>query len=1073
VSTTRPLHTFPIRTTISRGDKTTDAYKNNNHDGNNDDNDDDYYYYAIQQHRRGSSAPPRRNPVAGNNNTIPTDHNNNNNNNNNNNHTHNTMHNISNLKTYCNTWEDILQKEWYDVLLKYERFSQYSKSITIVVNSSSSVSTSTNHHHRHNNNNNNHIMNDRLTATISIRGMADASAPTLQIGDMVLLRPMYPISLPLSSITSYHYQNHQYQQQPLAQMMWTPPHHNIEIQATVLNVQRGSSTSSNNSNSSNGATDTVHISWLNPYESSMILYSMQHSQPSSSSSSSSSYTHPPPYHHHHHHPIPQSHTNVNINHHHPPNHNNGRPPPSSLSSSLRLHHGDHHRTNRNTTTEATFNIRFVPSNSHYLRCGTALDWFRESFLDDDDNDDDLNHLTNNDATARDHRTNENDGRGDQPITHTRMKNDHDSYYSMTDDDDDSQNNCSQNTEVDEDSYSHEEACNDIGNISNKNNQHPTNRHPSNPTEVSSPAAAAIMELLFPTTAPTDIVMVADTVPTSIMTSSLPHEHSATEEEMVDSTSSHNRRAPTLHDLNHKQRSFVRMIQTRTQQPSYGTIRGPLILTGPAGTGKTKTLLCALHTVLNDSTTTTTTISNTSNIKNHSSSINRMNRVLVCTPSHTASDVVTRRLGQYLTREQLFRLYGNDRPLATVPVDVLKYCYQSDDGTFGIPEVPNLMKFQVIVCTCSDAHLLYRIGLTNQQLRIRRQCYESYIQKCCEGTNLDVQINGVQEPHFTHIFIDEAAQATEPETLIPLSVVVDPMGNHRKVEIALVGDPRQLSPSVHSIEAAKMGLERSWMERLLLRPVSCLGGGRDDLLGPDFANIEDWLQYSLLNDGQDQLSFFLTLNYRGHPSFLMMPSALFYADKLHCVDRQTTATNWCAVIRHIENMSDPVIVTPMNRSVDIPDEIQCRKQFDWPIHFRGVVGNDVTIAIDADFASNSWQNMAEAETITAICVTLTEQGVPTNKIGVMSPYRGQVVLIRSLLRRKHLGGINVGTVEDYQSVEFDVILLSLVRSTLSFVDHDIQHRMGVFGQPKRSNVALTRAEYLFVVVCTNITISLSK
>jgi hypothetical protein len=58
------------------------------------------------------------------------------------------------------------------------------------------------------------------------------------------------------------------------------------------------------------------------------------------------------------------------------------------------------------------------------------------------------------------------------------------------------------------------------------------------------------------------------------------------------------------------------------------------------------------------------------------------------------------------------------------------------------------------------------------------------------------------------------------------------------------------------------LDRSRLEQLLLQPVSCLGGGRYDLLGPDFANIEDWLQYSLLNDGQDQLSYFLTLNYRG-------------------------------------------------------------------------------------------------------------------------------------------------------------------------------------------------------------------
>ena len=767
---------------------------------------------------------------------------------------------------------------------------------------------------------------------------------------------MHPISLPYPTPHHPH-------QQPLANLSWTPPQNNIEIQTTILNVQR--------SQRSTNMVDTVHISWCHPYESAMILYSIQHSSPSTAPSTTPNRR--PSYH-------PQS------NHH-------------SLS---------HNNSSSSNSSEANFNIRFVPSNTNYQRCCTALDWLRDSFVKKN------SHANNANDNRRNNETKMND----------YDSNSNYSYYSMTDDDDDD----------DEESHI-------LINRQDENDDDKDNK--SNKTERKldanmSSSASAIMELLYPTTAPSDIIISAPdpsplTFPTPPMSDPVDSIDSS-----INSTLHHMKK-----DLNHKQMSFVRMVQTRTQQPSYGSIRGPLILTGPAGTGKTKTALCALHAVLNDDST---------------------NRVLVCTPSHTASDVVTRRLGQYLSRQQLFRLYGSDRPLATVPVEVLKYCYQNDDGTFGIPDVPILMTFQVIVCTCSDAHLLYRIGLTNQQLRIRRQCYASYIQKCCDGTNLHVHINGVQEPHFTHLFIDEAAQATEPETLIPLSVVVDPIGSHRKVEIALVGDPRQLSPSVHSIEAATLGLDRSWMERLLLRPVSCLGGGRDDLLGPDFVNIEDWLQYSLLNDGQDQLSFFLTLNYRGHPSFLMMPSALFYADKLHCVDRQITDTNWCAVIRHIENMSDPVIITPTATSVDVPDEVQCRKQFDWPIHFRGVVGNDVTMTIEADFASNSWQNMAEAETIVAICLTLSGQGVTSDKIGVMSPYRGQVVLIRKLLRSKQLGGINVGTVEDYQSVEFDVILLSLVRSTLSFVQHDIQHRMGVFGQPKRSNVALTRAEFLFVVVC---------
>lgn len=46
---------------------------------------------------------------------------------------------------------------------------------------------------------------------------------------------------------------------------------------------------------------------------------------------------------------------------------------------------------------------------------------------------------------------------------------------------------------------------------------------------------------------------------------------------------------------------------------------------------------------------------------------------------------------------------------------------------------------------------------------------------------------------------------------------------------------------------------------------------------------------------------------------------------------------------------------------------------------------------------------------------------------------------------------------------DVIVLSLTRSNEDFVDYDVGKRMGIFGQPKQLNVAMTRAENLFIVV----------
>lgn len=514
-------------------------------------------------------------------------------------------------------------------------------------------------------------------------------------------------------------------------------------------------------------------------------------------------------------------------------------------------------------------------------------------------------------------------------------------------------------------------------------------------------------------------------------------------------------------LNTNQSSFVRCLWQRTQNPSYKEVRGPLILTGPAGTGKTKTLLCAILQILTLNTSQSRTKSNTPT--------QQTMRILVCTPSHTAADVVTQRLGKHLNSSRLFRLYDADRPVNAVPPPVLPFCYQNESsGRFVLPAVKDLLQFEVIVCTCLDAAILYLAGMTNQQLRHHRKHLEHETKKSFEACGINVDsISGSDNPHFTHLFIDEAAQATEPESLITLSATVDPEKLVRKVEIALVGDPRQLSPEVYSAAAANAGLNKSWIERLLQTPITCLGGGNKNMLGPEMMQVDEFLKYSFQVDGQEQLSTFLTLNYRGHPSFLAMPSALFYSDKLQSAfyDKRVTDKKhelfWYEKLRKIEALSLPVIVSVEENQAE--GLWRPQKQFDFPIHFRGVIGKDVSVTINSGFTSNSWKNHEEAAIVVETVMMLTKDGVSSRSIGVMAPFRGQVVLIRKLLRDQNLGAINVGTIEDYQGVERDVIVLSLTRSSDVFVRHDIQRRIGVFGQFKRSNVALTRAENLFVVV----------
>eukprot|EP00980_Cylindrotheca_fusiformis_P002905 scaffold675_cov103-Cylindrotheca_fusiformis.AAC.16 len=187
----------------------------------------------------------------------------------------------------------------------------------------------------------------------------------------------------------------------------------------------------------------------------------------------------------------------------------------------------------------------------------------------------------------------------------------------------------------------------------------------------------------------------------------------------------------------------------------------------------------------------------------------------------------------------------------------------------------------------------------------------------------------------------------------------------------------------------------------------------------------------------------------------MPSKFFYFGKLRSSQVVPDDVNdkWCSVLRKIEATS--TIVKPPTGN--------CEKQESWPIHFRGVYGKDQSAAVESFWGSNSWSNPVEAREILQIVKTIVAEGISTQSIGIMAAFRGQVVLIRQVLRAEGLGAVNVGIVEDYQAVERKVIILSLTRCNPNFLSNDVKRRLGLFQQEKRMNVALTRAENMLVVV----------
>lgn len=154
------------------------------------------------------------------------------------------------------------------------------------------------------------------------------------------------------------------------------------------------------------------------------------------------------------------------------------------------------------------------------------------------------------------------------------------------------------------------------------------------------------------------------------------------------------------------------------------------------------------------------------------------RILACAPSNSAADLIASRLIT-LGEDVLFRYYAPSRHKDQVPDELLPFTVINNNGHFSVPPMATLKRFKIIVTTCVSGSFAYGIGMSRG--------------------------------HFSHLFFDEAGQATEPETMITIKTLADNLTN-----IILSGDPKQLGPIIRSGVAREFGLETSYLERLMAR-----------------------------------------------------------------------------------------------------------------------------------------------------------------------------------------------------------------------------------------------------------------
>jgi predicted DNA helicase len=270
-----------------------------------------------------------------------------------------------------------------------------------------------------------------------------------------------------------------------------------------------------------------------------------------------------------------------------------------------------------------------------------------------------------------------------------------------------------------------------------------------------------------------------------------------------------------------------------------------------------------------------------------------------------------------------------------------------------------------------------------------------------STNATAGSDLLQNHMFDTLVIDEATQATAPSCWIPMV--------HARRAI-LVGDHKQLPPTILNPEAAESGLQYTLFERL----------ARHHETDPD---------------APDAIRSLLRTQYRMHETIMDFSSRRFYDDRLEADD---------SVRRHtLAGLGVGGEAFPEVRR-DILDP-------DAPLVFVDTSGIDAPERQRS--GSHSRENPTEAALVAALVQDLLAAGIDPSQVAVISPYDDQGDRVEG---RIDVEGVEVDTVDGFQGREKEVVLVSLVRS-------NDEGQIGFLDEPRRFNVALTRARRKVVIL----------
>ena len=307
------------------------------------------------------------------------------------------------------------------------------------------------------------------------------------------------------------------------------------------------------------------------------------------------------------------------------------------------------------------------------------------------------------------------------------------------------------------------------------------------------------------------------------------------------------------------------------------------------------------------------------------------------------------------------------------------------------------------------------------------CTVPLVATTCLGTNHPA-ITARRQP-FDYCILDEAGQCLLLSSLGPLFY---------SKKFVLVGDPHQLPPLVQSQVARNLGMDISLFSHLSTKSENIIP---------------------------------LTMQYRMNEKIQALANHLTYEGRLECgseeVARRTIASN-----NRISNKDEPLWITRL---------------------FDGDSIDNSVLFLNTDQLDNAMEttcdlglyNPGEGEVVNKICNVFSalynsnandsnDSSKKAHKhdlsVGIIAPYRAQVMHLRNKVTSSIKMPIDVNTVDQFQGQDKDIIIYSCTRSTPRKINRsahgnadELKTSTDIMCDKRRLNVALTRAKSKLIII----------